>query len=54
VICDGAAWGTGQPGLVDATEVCKQLAYVAPPDYVEVGRFGCWRVHARSDRVPSP
>jgi hypothetical protein len=50
VVCDAAYWSDG-PGLSDATEVCPQLAYVKPPDYVEVGKYGCWHVHARSDRA---
>jgi hypothetical protein len=46
VVCDGADW-SGGPGLSDAAEVCKELAYAQPPEYVEVGRYGCWRVFAR-------
>jgi hypothetical protein len=50
VVCDGAYWSDG-PGLSDAMEVCPQLAYVKPPEYREVATYGCWHVHARSDRA---
>jgi hypothetical protein len=50
VVCDGAYWSDG-PGLSDAAEVCPQLAYVKPPDYVEVATIGCWHIHARRDRA---